>query len=320
MDAIDVAVLRWMMTGLGRYPARSEIRESMSSAAKKLHLTETTLRSRTRRLFESGFLEGWLVFVNPRSVNQRVAVIRLDVLPPSAKEDVIRKIRLIDDVWLISKNHESALGISTYYSDEASLKKKVELMARIANSEHVTFGEIPFPQCSYTFRDADLAIIRCVQESPSLTYSGIAKLVHLSGKTVRRRLNRMIREMALFVTLDFDFSKSKGIFIANLLVTFQSHEAWRDTEQETFSLIAEKMFGNVRGNPALSNYSLILDNVADMERILSQVKRLEGVNDAYLDLCQEYIALSQPMRDQVERLRKVPESSVAQLSPPPLMN
>ncbi|MDA4118719.1 MAG: AsnC family transcriptional regulator [Thaumarchaeota archaeon] len=209
MDAVAVAVLRWMMTGLDRYPARSEIRESMATAAKKLHCTEATVRARTRRLFESGLLKGWLVFVNPISVAQRVAVIRLDVLPPSARDDVIRKFKLIEGVWLITKNYDSALGISTYYPDGVALKKKVELMARIANSEHVTFGEIPFPPCSYAFKHVDLVILRCVQESPSLSYSGIAKQVHLSSKTVRRRLNGMIRERAVFATLDFDFGKSK---------------------------------------------------------------------------------------------------------------
>ena len=51
MDAVDVAVLRWLMAGLGRFPARAEIRESMSSASKKLGVPESTVRTKVKKLF-----------------------------------------------------------------------------------------------------------------------------------------------------------------------------------------------------------------------------------------------------------------------------
>jgi DNA-binding Lrp family transcriptional regulator len=302
LDSLDVAVLRWLMMGFEEYPARAEIRESYSLAAKRLNVSEGTLRNRILRLEESGYLSGLGVFLNPNGGGQHMAAIRLDVLPPSAKDAVVRKLELIEGVWRIMKCQSNSLILGTYYEDDASLGNKVELMSRIANSENIFCREIRFPACDYEFKPMDFDIIRCVQESPRMRYETIAKRTHLSTKTVWRRLNKMIQDRAIFVTLKLDATKSKGAIIANLILVHQCGEDARELEQKAIALVGDSMFSAILGSPGFCYFELMLDNVAKSTSILNEAKRLDNVEDAYMDIVEEDAESFIPFREQVERL------------------
>ncbi len=167
MDRVDLQIVRSLLTDTHHYPFRSEVRESIASIARRLGISEPTVRKRIGGLSESGFLAGWGLSVNPGIFGQRAAQVWLDVFPSSSKQDAIRKIRLIDGVFYTCRHHENRVGVCLLYDDEHTLEKRLELMARIANAENISHGQILFPPCSYRLTHSDLAVIRTIQEKPT---------------------------------------------------------------------------------------------------------------------------------------------------------
>lgn len=303
LDRLDIAILRSLFLDVNNCPARSEIHESLSSIARKLDLSEVALRCRVNGLTRSGFLKGWSVFLNPNAIGQRVAQVHLDVLPPSSKQNVIRKIRLVDGVWMVIDYLENTLAVGIYYEDESSFRNRVELMSRIANAEHVLYGETPFPSCNHKFTQADLAIIRGVQGEPWQTYASIACQAGLSARTVRRRLNRMIDERALFITPKLDFRRLKGIAV-DLFVFCDDKELARNAEKKILSLYGDRIVAAMLGGPKHLCISLVFDNVSERNEILSRVRQLQGVRKTYAELIEERLEQYQTFKNQIERLSR----------------
>lgn len=310
LDKLDIAILRSLFLDVTNYPARSDIHESLSSIARKLDVSEVTLRSRVAGFMRSGYLKGWGVFVNPNAIGQRVAQVHLDVLPPSSKQDAIHKIKLIDGVWIVADYFENTLGVGIYYEDESSLRSRVELMSRIANAEHVLYDEVPFPPCNHKFTQTDLAIIRGVQSGPRWTYAYIAKQTRLSTRTVRRRLDRMIRERALFITPKIDFRRLHGIAV-DLFVFCTTTELTRKAETKIWSIYRDKIVLAKLGGPKHAFFHLTLGNIPERKEILNLVKQLEGVQEAYAEPVVEHLEQYQVFKDQIERLSRGREEGLS---------
>ena len=206
-------------------------------------------------------------------------------------------------MWVIFNNYGSTMTLGLQYDDETQLKKRIELMSRIANSENVVVHEeIPFPPCAFRFKRSDLEIIRCVQGSPTMTYSEVGRQLQLSIRTVRRRLNTMVREGALFSTLDYDLSKSTGFVIMTIIVEHASAKTSVRTEEEIVSKFGERIFGSVLGSPRMSYFALILDNIAQEDAIKTSIEGLDDVRRVYTDLTEEVIGLFGAFREPVNRL------------------
>ncbi len=288
MDQLDLMIVRSLLTDTHNYSFRSEVRESVSSQARKLGVSEPTLRSRVKGYAKSGFLRGWSLFFNPSVTGHRAAQVSLDVLPPSSKHDAVRKIRLIDGVFYTTRYHGNRVGACLIYDDEDSLRKHLELMARIANAEHVGHGQLMFPPCTYFPTSSDLAIIKAIQERPNLTYSLVARATHFSTKTVKRRLNRMISEGAVFVAPKMDFRQVKGSIPADVYVYYTDPKWARDTQENALKTVERFLVYSTPGSPEFVYALVFLENVEQANEILDSLKALSGVKEAYVDLIEEH--------------------------------
>lgn len=280
----------------------------MSSLARKLGISEPTLRSRVNGYLRSGFFGGWSLLINPNATGHSSVLMHLDVLPPSSKNDAVAKIRLVDGVWDAPKYHGNTLGVALFYDTEATLKKRMELIARIANSERIAYGHIPFPPCSYGFTSADLAILEIIQENPGMTYSSISRKTGLSTKTVRRRLGRMMQERALFVAPRVDHRRLKGAIGADLFIVYTNEQAGRDTERGVLKLVEKVHVASVRGREILW-VGMILQTLGEADEILSAAKMLEGVREAYVDLVEEHVSQYEVFTDELKRLTRGEQQS-----------
>ncbi len=314
MDALDRSILRSLFTDI-QYPARPKIRESVSALARELHVSETTVRSRVNAYLRSGFLRGWSLFVNPNLVGEHVAQACFDVRPPSAKEDVIEKIRLIDGVWYIAKYHEDAVGVGFFYEDEDSLKTRLELMARIASAEHFSCGELRFPPSAYQFSLTDVAIIKSVEGEPGRAFASIARETRLSTRTVRRRLHRMIEEHVLFTVPIMDFRKARELIAADIFVFYTTREVARDVERAVLAMVDKIMVAAIPGSPDHLYVSVFLENLADAHEILVKLRSLDGVKEAHVNLIEEHLPQYQSFRKQIVELSKTHELGIVKPRP-----
>src|SRR2546426_10162575 len=123
VDSLDVRVCRELFRDRTGPLLRSDFRRSYRSMARKLQVDEVTVRNRIKRFQQSGFLKGWQLIVNPRLLGVRFAQLWFDVRPPSAKDDLIRKLSLMHGVLAISDSYGSSLALVMMYEVENTTMK-----------------------------------------------------------------------------------------------------------------------------------------------------------------------------------------------------
>src|SRR5713101_3357069 len=191
----------------GTYPLQSDIRQSFRTVAEKLEIDDSTVRYRIKKLQESGFMKDWYVFANPGLFYLRVAHARVVVsqqFQPTMKDDAIRKIKLVHGVWTIINHFGSSMRVVLYFEDETSLRKQIELIARVSSADNILYREIHFPPCAISLSGDDLELVKSIQTDPNKPYDAIAKETGLSNRAVKRRLENMLLGKALFMLPSFD--------------------------------------------------------------------------------------------------------------------
>jgi DNA-binding Lrp family transcriptional regulator len=301
MDSLDIRVYRELFHGRTGPPLESDIRRSYRSMARKLKIDEVTIRKRVKRFQQSGFLKGWRLFVNPALLGMRLAQLWLNVRPPSDKHDLIAKLRLMPGVIAISDYYGSTLTVIIVYEDEISAKKEFELIARISKAENLKRGNIPFPRCSIELKQTDWRIIKTIQENPRQSYFVISREVGISSKTVRRRLDRMIEESALFVLPSLNPSALDGAIMTDLVIFYADSESKTEVDRRIVSQFDNLLIRAELGDIEHGFFNLIIPNISKAKEILTWVKEQPGVGMVFIELVQERIEVYESLTELVDK-------------------
>ena len=313
MDSFDRQIWKALFLDVRGYPARSELRESFSSIARKLEVTEPTVRSRIKKFVELGYLKGWNFLVNPNAVGQHLGQVMLELPPSASKLDCISKIRLVDGVWFIGRYHTNRLCVGICYQDKATLDRRIELIVRIVDPKHVVYGEFTFPPSAYRFSPVDVAIARSIQVGPWQPWSILAKQAGASEKTVKRRLIKMMTERALFMAPIVDPGKIVGLLPVDVYLFYAKNDPARQAEQQVLALVKDMLI-TTAGGPEHTYISLLLDSLKQIKESREQVGSLRGVRETVVDLIEEYLPLYEGYRRELERLFETREQSKALLA------
>ncbi|TLX97677.1 MAG: AsnC family transcriptional regulator [Thaumarchaeota archaeon] len=308
MDSLDVRVCRELFhsrTG----PLDSDFRRSYRSIARKLRIDEVTIRNRIKRFQQSGFLKGWRLIVNPNLLGVKLTQLWFDVRPPSAKDDLVRKLRLIHGALAISDYHGSWMTLIIMYESEGSAKKEFELIARISNAENLVCASIPFPGCTIDLTPTDWRIIKAIQGNPRQSYSVVSREVGISQKTVRRRLQRMIEERALFAVPSWNPQALDGAIMADLIVFYANPESKADLDNRIVSHFDKFLIWTRLSSIDHGFFNLIIGNISKAKEILTWVKEQPGVGSAFVELVQDRIEVYESFNEPVEK--KLAEASIS---------
>ena len=311
---MDIEIFREILDPRGAYPFQSDFRKSFRTIARKLNVDEATVRSRLKKLHQSGFVNDLRVVPIPSLIDLRLGICRFDVNPESMKEDVIRKIRLIQGVWLIHSNLGSSLRIALFFEDNHSLKKQIELISRISNSEKVVSAEIHFPQCEIALSEADWNIVRTIHLDPLKSCNAISNETGLSNKTVKRRLERLLREKALYVVPSLELRSLRGALLAELLIFYSNSESRKEVNEKLIPRLEEYFMSYQVGVPELSLFYLLINNISQVRETLDWVKQQKGVMAAYLDLVEEHVELCDFIDERLEKKSHKSQESTSEMA------
>jgi len=277
--------------------------------ARKLRVDEVTVRNRIKRLQQSGFLKGTRLIVNPGLLGVRVAQLWFDVRPPSAKDDLIRKLSLMHGVLAISDSHGPSLTLVIMYESEISVKKEFELIAEMSNAQNLVRGNIPFPECAIELTHTDWKIIKAIQTDPRQSFSVISREAGMSQKTVKRRLQRMIEEKTLFVIPSWNPKALDGAIIADLVVFYANSGSKADLDQRIVSQFDELLISTRLSDIDHGFFNLMISNISKAKEILAWVNKQPGVGKAFIELVQDRIEVYESFNEPVDK--KLTESSTS---------
>jgi len=309
MDSLDVRVYRELLHSITGPPLESDIRRSYRSVARKLRIDEVTIRNRIKGLQQSGFLKGWQLVVNPSLLGVKLSQLWFDVRPPSAKDDLVRKLSLIHGALAISDYYGSSLTLIIMYETESSARKEFELIARISNAESLVRASIPFPGCTIELTHTDWRIMKAIQTNPRQSYPVISREVGISQKTVRRRLQRMIEERALFVIPSLNPKALDGAIIADLVIFYANPESKSGVDDRIVSQFDKLLIRAELGDIEHGFFNLIIRNISKAKEILTWVKEQPGVGRAFVELVQDRIEVYESFNEPVDK--KLAETSIS---------
>ena len=313
MDSLDVKVCRELFHERTSPLLDPDFRRSYRSMARKLRVDEVTVRNRIKRFQQSGFLKGWQLIVNPGLLGVRFAQLWFDVRPPSAKDDLIRKLSLMHGVLAVSDSYGSSLALVMMYEGEISAKKEFELIASMSNAQNLVRANIPFPECAIELTHTDWKIIKVIQTDPRQSYSVISREVGMSQKTVKRRLQKMIEEKALFVIPSWNPKALDGAVIADLVVFYTNPGFKADLDQRIISQFDELLISTRLSDIEHSFFNLLIRNIYKAKEILAWVNEQPGVGKAFIELVQDRIEVYESFNEPVDK--KLTEASISIRAP-----
>ncbi len=263
-------------------------RKSLRNIAEKLGVDKDTVRNRIAKLSAIGFLTGWVALANPNLFGVSQTVILFDVPATSSKEDLICKMKQIPSVVLIGNFHGSSMLVILYHESQQSLTNALQLISGISGTENLFRYENAFPECKIALSKTDWSIIKSLQNDPLRSHTLIARDLGVSGRTVKRRLDRLIEGKALIAIPKLDLSAIDGT-VANLVVNYTNPEQRKEVEQQILSYLDDYIFRADLSQRTHGLFMLILRNVPQANAISKWVRQQAGVSRHRLDLFQERI-------------------------------
>ncbi len=190
LDKLDIKILRELVQGEEHF-LQPDFRRSLRIIGKKFRVDEHTVKNRIARLRQSGLWQGLLVGLHQDVVGRLNTELSFDV-PPDSKDDLIPKLKLVEDAVIIHNYYGSLISVFLFSEGEYSLKNQIELIARISKTEDMVVARGRLPKCEISLSKTDWEIVRIVHRNPKKSYIEVSKELGLSTATVKRRLARMI--------------------------------------------------------------------------------------------------------------------------------
>ena len=304
MDKLDVAVIRELLQGAPTSPIRPEIRLSSRAVARRLGVSEGTVRARARRLVDSGFIRGWEVHPNPRLFGLNERAVMVDVAGGS-KRAAMEKLGLIEGTVLLVDYHGAGVGMVFFYKDEKSLSRKLDLIAMVAGGSVLSSADIPYPPCDLRLGLFDWKILACLQKRIGASYAEVAQELGLSARTVKRRMDRMTNGGAAFVLASGDEAKLMDTVRCDLHVKWGDPKLRAKAEAELIRLLSDyNFFSGLWTN--FSVFNLLVPNVQAAKELLEEASAVDGVKEARVEFLQE-------RHEAYDLIRELTEGKVTEL-------
>jgi DNA-binding Lrp family transcriptional regulator len=285
MDQLDVKILRALLSERAVAPSNAQVSSSLRSIASRLKTDDATVRYRYKRLEESGFLSGWQLLVNPAFFGYKMLDVTVDVQPESGKEDMIRKLKLIQEIAAIYDFYGRAMKIAVMYGGEDSRFRTVELISRITNTETMTQIKWALPR-SRTERlsETDAAIIRALSRDARRSSVQVAKELGLSPRTVGNRVVRLREENTVFAVPVLNTMSIPGLIPVFLSFTYSNNETKDEVDRAMVSHFTDSYLSVEFADPSNGSIFLSASTVTDLRECLEWAKFQPGVASARADI------------------------------------
>lgn len=272
LDDIDLKILN----SLGRNG-----RLSYRNIAYAIGLTTKSVKVRVDKMISGNVIERFIALVNPSILGYNT-VCTFAIRKYKLSNEIIDRIKLVGDIQYQFTVLGGAVGFSIAVREGS--EEKIELLLK--SLQHAILGvtiqnSSSNSDISKVLRVTDYRIIKQLVLNPRMEISDIGRIISVSPKTVRRRLDRIIKYRILEFTILPNPYAMKGQIVFFLEVKI---------EKGQYRVLVEKIYGALHNNLILSSMhhdqedtiGLILasEDVFKIEQIRSQVESFEEVKEA----------------------------------------
>src|SRR5438445_4093741 len=246
-----------------------------------------------------GFLKGCHLFFNASLLGLNLVQLLVDVRA-SSKGDLIEKLRLLPGIAAIVEHVGNSMYVVFAFKDEGSLEKQARLIEQLAGAKSSPRLRVRFPNCRLGLSYTDAEIIRALARDPRKMYSAVAKKLGFSSKTVKRRMQRLIEEKAVFVIPSMDPSALEGAMVADLLVRYSGREGTAVVNRRILSELDDCVIRAVVGDPDYGLFNLIITRISAVREIPKRVGSFAGVASGRVDIVQGRLEMYDELSELLE--------------------
>jgi DNA-binding Lrp family transcriptional regulator len=285
MDALDVKILRALLSERTVAPSNHQVSSSLRSVAARLGEDDVTVNYRYKKLQESGAMSGWRLVVNPRFFGCKSVDVTVDVHPESAKQDMIRKLSLIHEVAGIQDFYGRSLKVIVMYTSDDVSSRVIELISRITNAEAMTQVRWVLPP-SRTERltETDVAIIRALSNDARVSLVQVAKELGLSTRTVRNHVEKLREENTIYAVPTLDMGSIPGLIPVHLSYSYSRSDSKSMVDSSMISHFEARYLSVMFADPDRGYIWLTASTMNDVQHYLEWAQSQPGVASARTDI------------------------------------
>ena len=300
MDELDVKIFRALMSEGAVAPSDPQIHSSLRSIATRIKADDTTVNYRYRRLQKSGAFSGWQLIVNPTFLGLNVKDVTMDVQPESAKPDMIRKLKLVQEVTGMNVFYGKGLKLIVSLNSEGSRLRVIELISRITNPEKIVQTRWALPQCrSERLTETDVAIIRALSNDARKSFVQVSKELGLSMRVVRNRVLRLRMDNTIFALPSLNMGGIPGLIPVFLSYSYAQREAKGAVDRAMLSHFERSYLTVQFADPANGWVEVSASTMDDVQSYLDWAKSQRGIATARVDIVTKTIMFPEKLTELV---------------------
>jgi DNA-binding Lrp family transcriptional regulator len=301
MDELDVKIIRSLISERAVSPSNASVKLSLRAVATRLGADDMTVRYRYKRLIDSGCMPVWSLLVNPAFFGYRVTDVMVDVQPESAKPDMIRKLKLVNEITGMVNFYGRAISLFAIYNGDESRSRTIELISRITNAERITQSRIPMPQSmTKNLSEVDMAIIRSLSNDARKSSTLVAKELGLSSKTVRKRVDRLRKENTILPLPVLNMASIPGLIPIYLSYVYSNSDVKTSVDREIISHFDTGYINGSFADPDIGNVVIGAYTMSDVPKVLEWAKSLHGIASARVDIATETFMFPEKLIEMLE--------------------
>ncbi len=246
-------------------------KKSYVEIASKLGVDEETVRNRVKHLRDSGFLLGYRLVPNPNLLGRTFASLRIEFKDRESKQAAIPLLSKVEGVMNIGSTYDKSVLVTLFAGEDQDFSKLLTALG--VEGEISSVPGLGLRTTNFRMTGLDWEIVSLLLRDAERKLDEIAKQLKVSTRTVKRRLNMMMKENAIFTMPMVDLRKTEGISYQLRVVSEQDKKS--EVEKSVAAKIGDVVF-RASDSQNGSVFGFTGANVAQGNDILEWVKQQPG--------------------------------------------
>ena len=277
-------------------------KKSYIEIATKLGVDEETVRNRIKHLRDTGFFLGYRLVPNPVLLGRTFSSLRIEFKDRESKQAAISRLALMDGVINIGSTYDKSVLVTLLADEDQDFSKLIVGLG--VQGEVSWVPGLGMRTTGFRMTRLDWEIVSLLLRDAERKLDDIAKQLKVSTRTVKRRLNMMMKETAIFTMPMVDLRKTEGISYQLRVQSKMGKKS--EVEKSIVAKIGDVIF-RASDSQNGSVFGFTGANVAEGSDILDWVRQQAGVRSASMTIAERVVQVFDWIEKEVETcVKKMP--------------
>lgn len=272
IDGTDIEIMKLLT---------KDCRLSYREIALALSIVTNTVKRRIKNLISRQIIEGFLVRVNLGAFGYS-NICNLTIKHIGNKEKVKGYLQNLGYVFL---EGDCIGGISRFViASKERIDNELEFLPE--KVRHLQLIDIFIGQweSDFVFTTNDMRILKCLIQKPRMKVKDIAQSIHVSQKTVKRRIDAMLFNRVVDFTIFVNPREMKGYVNVGIFIHVEKKYREEVTEEIYKEIKDLLVFGSPYENIDTMGLNLYVENMWQIEKAQKKAESMKGVKNVSIIL------------------------------------